>query len=111
MPFIVMDDIDKETVTPKYSTAYGELVTGQQVEVGRFTFAKGTGAVEHQHPHEQVMIILEGELKITMGGEEFIAGPFEGFHAPPNEPHKVDALEDTLVLSCKGIVDGVGHKI
>ena len=30
MGFIVMDELDKETVTPKYSTAYGELVTGSQ---------------------------------------------------------------------------------
>lgn len=27
MPFLVFDEIEKETVTPKYSTAYGELVT------------------------------------------------------------------------------------
>lgn len=111
MPFIVMDEIDKETVTPMYSTAYGELVTGEQVEVGRLSFAKDTGAVEHAHPHEQVMIILEGKLRITMEGETFDAGPFQGFHARPNVPHKVEAIEDTLVLSCKGIVGGVGHRI
>ena len=27
MPFLVFDEMNKETVTPKYSTAYGELVT------------------------------------------------------------------------------------
>ena len=34
MPFLVFDEIEKETVTPKYSTAYGELVTGEYIEVG-----------------------------------------------------------------------------
>lgn len=111
MPFIVMDEIEKETVTPKYSTAYGELVTGEQVEVGRLRFAKGTGAVEHQHPHEQVMYIMEGKLEITIEGETAVMGPGCGFHARPNVPHRVQALEDTLVISCKGIVGGVGHKI
>ena len=32
MPFLVFDEIEKETVTPKYSTAYGELVTGEFIE-------------------------------------------------------------------------------
>ena len=57
-----MDELDKETVTPKYSTAFGELVTGSQVEVGRLRFEKGYGAVEHAHPQEQVLIVLEGRI-------------------------------------------------
>jgi hypothetical protein len=49
MPFLVFDEIDKEVVTPKYSTAYGELVTGEFIEVGRLRFKAGEGAVEHAH--------------------------------------------------------------
>jgi hypothetical protein len=26
-------------------------------------------------------------------------------------PHKVTALEDTVVISCKDVLDGVGHKV
>jgi quercetin dioxygenase-like cupin family protein len=111
MPFIVMDEIEKESVTPKYSTACGELVTGEQVEVGRLSFAKDTGAVEHAHPHEQVLIVPEGTLRITMEGGTFDAGPFQGFHAPPDVPHRVEALEDTVVIGCKGVGGGVGHKM
>ena len=112
MPFLVFDDIEKETVTPKYSTAYGELVTGQYIEVGRLSFAKGTGAVEHQHPHEQVMYIISGKLAVDLEGEDHAElGPGMGFHAKPNQKHRVQAIEDTLVLSSKHVIDGVGHKI
>lgn len=111
MPFIVMDEIEKETVTPKYSTAYGELVTGEQVELGRLRFEKGYGAVEHQHPHEQIVYIIEGKLEVTLDGETAVMGPGQGFHAPPNVLHKVSALEDTQILSAKGVVGGVGHRI
>jgi quercetin dioxygenase-like cupin family protein len=111
MPFIDMDTIEPETVTPKHSTAFGELVTGEQIEVGRLRFEKGTGAVEHAHPHEQVMYILEGKLEITLDGETAVMEAGGGFHAPPNVPHSVTALEDTIVISAKGIVDGVGHRI
>jgi quercetin dioxygenase-like cupin family protein len=111
MPFLVFDEIQKETVTPKYSTAYGELVTGQFIEVGRLAFKAGEGAVEHQHPHEQVMYVISGRLSVDMDGEHAELGQGMGFHALPNHAHKVQAIEDTLVLSCKHVIEGVGHKI
>ena len=106
-----MDELDKETVTPKYSTAFGELVTGSQVEVGRLRFEKGYGAVEHAHPQEQVLIVLEGRIRVTLGDETAELGPFSGFHAEPGVPHRLDAIEDTTVISCKGIIEGTGHRI
>lgn len=111
MPFIHFENLDKEFVTPKYSTAYGELVTGESIEVGRLTFKAGEGAVEHAHPHEQVMYVISGKLEVTMDGETAILGPGSGFHALPNHKHKVSAVEDTEVLSCKNTIAGVGHKI
>jgi quercetin dioxygenase-like cupin family protein len=100
-----------EFVTPKYSTAFGESITGEQVEVARLTFKAGEGAVEHAHPQEQVMYVISGHLSVDLAGEHAELRPGMAFHARPNQPHRVSAMEDTLVISCKGIVDGVGHKI
>jgi quercetin dioxygenase-like cupin family protein len=112
MPFLVFDEIEKETVTPKYSTAYGELVTGETIEVGRLRFKAGEGAVEHAHPHEQVMYVISGRLSVDLEGEDHAElGPGMGFHAKPNQKHRVQAVEDTLVLSSKNVIEGVGHKI
>ena len=111
MPFIHLDQIDKEFVTPKYSTAFGELVAGERIEVGRLRFDANEGAVEHAHPQEQVMIIISGRLDVEMEGDRAQLGPGEGFHAPPSVPHKVTAVEDTIVISCKDVLDGVGHKV
>ena len=30
---------------------------------------------------------------------------------PPNTPHALEVLEDTEVVSCKGVIGGVGHRI
>jgi quercetin dioxygenase-like cupin family protein len=111
MPFLVFDEIQKEFVTPKYSTAYGELVTGAFIEVGRLSFKAGEGAVEHAHPHEQVMYVISGHLSVDMDGEHAELGPGMGFHALPNHKHRVQAVEDTQVISCKHVIEGVGHKI
>ncbi len=98
-------------MTPKYSKAFGPLVTGTQIEVGRLRFAAGEGAVEHLHPQEQIMVVLSGRLQVALEGTTEVLGPGEGFLAPPNVRHQVTALDDTEVLSCKGIRDGVGHRI
>lgn len=111
MPFVVFDDVDKQFVTPKYSTAYGELVTGRHVEVGRLSFKAGEGAVEHHHPHEQVMYVISGHLSVDLDGEHAELGPGMAFHALPDQHHRVQAVEDTVVISCKHVIDGVGHKI
>jgi quercetin dioxygenase-like cupin family protein len=113
MPFIHFDEVEKEYVTPKYSTAFGELVSGDAIELGRFTFDKDEGAVEHAHPHEQIMYVISGRLRVEFpdDGEVEEIGPGSGFHAPSNVKHRVTAIEDTLVISAKNIVEGVGHKI
>ena len=111
MPFLVFDEIDKETVTPKYTTAYGELVTGEYVEVGRLRFKAGEGAVEHAHPHEQVMYVMTGKLSVDLDGQPAELGPGMGVHAQPNQKHRVQAIEDTEVISSKNVIEGVGHKI
>lgn len=111
MPFIHYDEIEKEYVTPQHSRAYGELATGEFIEVGRLSFQGGEGAETHQHPHEQIMVVLKGRLRARLGDEEAVLDAGSGFHAPPNVPHGVTALIDSEVLSCKNVVGGVGHKI
>jgi quercetin dioxygenase-like cupin family protein len=111
MPLIRLDEIEKEYVTPKYSSAFGELVAGERIEVGRLRFEASEGAVEHAHPQEQVMIVISGRLQVDLEGVSAELGPGEGFHAPPNVPHRVTAVEDTVVISCKDVIDGIGHKV
>jgi len=111
MPFIRYEDIKQEYVTPKHSTAYGALATGESIEVGLLSFKGGEGANPHQHPHEQIVVVLKGRLLVKLGDEEQEIGPGSGFHVPPNLLHGVTAIEDSDVLSCKNLVSGVGHRI
>jgi quercetin dioxygenase-like cupin family protein len=111
MPVYKIDAMSKEYVTPKHSTAFGSLVTGEQIELGVLRFKAGEGANEHAHPHEQVLFVLSGRVRMTIAGEAHELGPREVAHMPPNVPHRLDALEDAEVVSAKGIVGGVGHRI
>lgn len=111
MPVYSFDALKKGYVTPRHSRAFGSLVTGSQLEVGLLAFKAGEGANEHGHPHEQVIVVLAGRVRMTIGGETHELGPRDVAHIPPNVRHSLSAIEDTEVLSAKGIVGGVGHRI
>jgi quercetin dioxygenase-like cupin family protein len=48
---------------------------------------------------------------MKIAGELYELGPREVAHMRPNVPHSLSALEDSEVVSAKGIVGGVGHRI
>jgi quercetin dioxygenase-like cupin family protein len=111
MPVYALDEIREEFVTPKHSTAFGRLITGEQIEVGLLRFKAGEGAKTHSHPHEQIIVMLRGRMKFTLGDEVAEIGRGHAVHIPPNVPHSTVALEDVECVSCKGVVGGVGHRI
>lgn len=111
MPLIKFDNLETLSITPQHSDAKGELVTGQTIEVGRLAFQKGKKSEPHSHPQEQIIIVLKGRLWVNIGGEEAEIGPGEGYHALPYMSHCVRALEDSVLLSCKNVLNGVGHAL
>ena len=110
MPFYTWDALPSEVISPDYSTAAGGTVTGAIIEVGRYRMAGGTGADPHRHPNEQIIYVLEGRLRARVGGEERVVEAGEVIHVPPNVVHEVRALEDSMFLSSKNLVDGKGSK-
>ena len=111
MPIYQLDRMREEFVTPKHSTAFGRLVTGQHIEVGVLRYRAGEGATTHSHPHEQIIIVLSGTMRFTIEDESTETGPGSAVHIPPNIPHSVEVLTDAECVSCKSIVGGVGHRI
>jgi len=111
MPVYRFDALKKDYVTPKHSTAFGSLITGEQIEVGMLRYKAGEGAAEHAHAQEQVIVVLSGRVRMTIAGASHELAAREVAHLPPNVPHSLKALEDTEVLSAKGVVGGVGHRI
>jgi quercetin dioxygenase-like cupin family protein len=98
-------------VSGDYSTARGPVLRSAKQEVTKAWFQKGEGADTHKHPEEQTFYVLEGRLRVTLGTQEpYDVGPHEGSFHPSNVPHKVEALEDTVVISFKNIVDPTGYE-
>lgn len=110
MPFFHYDQLERDYVTPEHSTAYGALAAGEAIEVGLLSFKGGEGANPHQHPHEQIVVVIKGRIRVRLGDAEEELGPGSGFRVPPNVPHGTMALEDSEVLSCKNLIGGKGHR-
>ena len=53
---------------------------------------------EHEHPNEQIATVLSGRLRFVVGGEEHEVAPGESLLIPGGVPHRVDVLEDAVVL-------------
>ena len=52
-----------------------------------FAFAEGEGLTEHQSPHEAVVQVLEGSVRVEIDGEAHEVSTGEGLHLPARVPH------------------------
>ena len=111
MPFIDLDEVKPEFVTLEALDGVRSPATGAAIEVGRLRYKAGEGAQRHEHPQEQIIIVIHGRVRIELGGDIAELGPGSGFHAPPWVPHQMWVLEDAEVISCKSVVDGAGHRM
>ena len=58
-----------------------------------FAFDMGQGLSEHTAPFDAIVMVLEGRLALTIGGNEVIAPAGTIVRMPANLPHAVDAPE------------------
>lgn len=86
----------KKNVLGDLSTSYGASFTGERIYVGLITKARGTGATKpHRHPDETFNYVLQGSLRVSMDGQDFLVPQGSLLHIPPNMPHTSIATEDS----------------
>jgi len=52
----------------------------------------GAGLGEHTHPHEQLGLMLDGELALTIDGVEHLLRPGDAYHIPGGVEHAARAV-------------------
>jgi quercetin dioxygenase-like cupin family protein len=63
-----------------------------------FDLEPGAVVPSHQHPHEQITLVLEGKIAFTLGEENRILGEGEGAAIPPGIVHGVKTLAPSRVI-------------
>lgn len=89
------NSIEKEQLSP---TIARQVIHGESLTVARIFIKKGGIVPTHSHPNEQLSMLQEGELRFVLDGREVIVGPGEALRIPPQLPHSVEALEDSLAV-------------
>lgn len=64
---------------------------GERLMLSVVQFEPHAVVEEHSHPHEQVGLLLEGELRFTIGGEEKTLTPGQMWRIPGGVPHSAVA--------------------
>jgi quercetin dioxygenase-like cupin family protein len=63
-----------------------------------FAFDAGQGLTEHTSPFDALVMVLEGSLRLTIGGTSVHATPGTVVRMPADVPHAVDAPEAARML-------------
>ena len=89
------DEIALEKITEMISQ---KIVAGEREMLAQIYLKRGALVPMHSHESEQMTYILQGALKVLVGGEEVTVREGEVLHIPSWTPHQAEALEDTFEL-------------
>jgi len=73
-----------------------QMIHGETMTIARIHLRKGAVVPMHQHPNEQISMVEHGRLRFVIAGQERIVQGGDMIAIPPNAPHLVEALEDSL---------------
>lgn len=89
------DEIALEKVTEMISRKF---VTGDRETLAQVYLKRGAVVPQHAHDSEQMTYVLQGALRMLVGGEEVTVREGEVLRIPTGVPHQVEAIDDTFVL-------------
>jgi quercetin dioxygenase-like cupin family protein len=95
MPLYRLDTLSTRELFPGFTA---RLVHTPRISQSFVDATAGSTFPEHQHPHEQVVTVLAGELELVVAGEPYRLTPGTTFVIPPDTPHSGRAIVDTRVL-------------
>jgi len=74
------------------------LALGRHQELCWVKFEPGSVYPRHSHPYEQVSVIIQGRLRLTVGDETREVDPGDMWFVPPDIPHGGEILGDEPVI-------------
>jgi quercetin dioxygenase-like cupin family protein len=75
------------------------LTQGAHMMLVEHRMQRGWNGVRHSHPHEQLVFVLSGRIRVTCGEQEpFEASAGDSFVVLGDVSHQVSALAESRVL-------------
>ena len=89
------------TDLPVFRAAPGvtmQSMTGGALMANWVTIEPNRPVPLHQHMHEQLGIMLEGALELTIGDDVRVLRPGDAYSVPPDLPHSARTLDEGCVV-------------
>jgi quercetin dioxygenase-like cupin family protein len=86
---------------PGFSPAPGihmNVMTGGRMMANWVRIAPGAGVPTHAHPHEQIGLVLEGTIHLTVGDETRSLTRGHAYTIPGNMPHSAEVGPEGCVV-------------
>lgn len=75
-----------------------QIIKKSNGNVTLFAFDEGESLTEHTSPYEALVLVFEGKMTITIGGNPNIIEGGEMILLPPNVPHALVADEKSKMM-------------
>jgi quercetin dioxygenase-like cupin family protein len=75
-----------------------QMLNGSSMTLARITLASGAIVPEHRHENEQIATVLSGRARFVIGDDERVVREGESVLIPPDVPHSVEVLVDSVIL-------------
>lgn len=84
-----LSEIPSKEIMPGY---HGKMVHANRMSWAFWTVEKDAEVPEHQHPHEQIMHVVEGQFEFSLDGHSKVYRAGDVVIIPSNTPHSGKAL-------------------
>jgi quercetin dioxygenase-like cupin family protein len=95
MQLIKLEDVTPREVQPGHRARF---VHADRMTVAHWRIAAGSTIPEHDHPHEQIVNVLEGKYELTVAGKSLTLEPGMVVVIPGGVRHSGRALADSYLL-------------
>ena len=95
----VFHHVSELEILPIWTGVIARRVEGRQITFAVVDLDPNASVDQHQHPHEQLGIVLKGSLRFTIGSEVRDLGPGDTYVIPGGVPHQaVAGPKGTVVI-------------
>jgi quercetin dioxygenase-like cupin family protein len=91
--FPTSDELSRHTIFPGVTI---QTCACDKMMLSYVELQPSSVVAEHSHPHEQVGMILDGQCRFWIGGEEKVLGKGDMYRIPGGVKHRVVALDEVV---------------
>jgi quercetin dioxygenase-like cupin family protein len=95
---VVFENLDELRNVEPFPGFMAKFLHSENMSVASWQITAGSPFPEHSHPHEQIMIVSEGEFELTVAGDVAVLRPGIVAVIPSDAKHSGQALTDCKVI-------------